>query len=105
MDAKEYKSCVDKHYKNRNNNGSANIQKYYNNRKSLKLRWMFRDSLDDYSAPSQVASILWKLFGRSPPVTSKANAILIDARMKERQSLHCDDKNMYHKIASKLPAL
>jgi hypothetical protein len=25
--------------------------------------------------------------------------------MKERQSLHCDDKNMYHKIASKLPAL
>ena len=103
MDANEYKSCVDNHYQIRNNNGSgsANIQKYFNDPKAAKLRWMFRDSLGDYSAPSQVASILWKLFGHSPPVTSKPNGILIDKTMRERQSMHCDDKNMYRKIAGK----
>jgi hypothetical protein len=100
MDDNAYESVVAEHYKKRNRCGS-HIQKFFNKKESKTRRWMFRDSFGAHSAPVEVASILWKVFDRKPPVTSMPNGILIDKRMGERQSMHCDDKAMYCKIAGK----
>ena len=62
---------------------------------------MYRNSFSKSEAPWQVASLLWDLFGRAPPMTCKPNAIMIAKDMKERQCIHCDDKSMYSKIARK----
>ena len=99
MDNNVYKSVVDKHYKKRY--AGNNIQKYYDEKDSQYRRKMFRNSFVAHSAPSEVATLLWKLFGRPEPVTVHSNAILIETSMDERQSIHCDDKDMYEKISGK----
>jgi hypothetical protein len=100
MDDNAYESVVAEHFNKRNRYGS-NIQKFSNDEKSQTLRKMFRNSFGAHSAPSEVATILWKLFGRSEPVTVHPNGILIETSMDERQSIHCDDKDMYKKISGK----
>ena len=49
---------------------------------------MYRNSFSKSEAPWQVASLLWDLFGRAPPMTCKPNAIMIAKDMKERQCIH-----------------
>ena len=98
MSAESYTYSVGKY--SRKNDGYY-IQKFSDVEASKYKRRMYRNSFSEAEAPWQVASLLWDIFGRAPPMTSTPNGILIDHDMKERQSIHCDDKSMYSKIASK----